>query len=103
MASLLGMGVPAVVPRETSIEFDLVVSLRHCGDESRFVDAGLAEGEGVGPDVPAAGVLEKKPRMLCCLPVDGAWLVFFAVDGVFAGVRAVAAFSPILLPVTLPG
>lgn len=53
------------------------------------------DGEGLAPlALPAPPGLEKKPRMLlCCLPVEGA---FFTVDGVFAGVRAVADFSPIL-------
>lgn len=96
MASLLATGVTVVVRLETSIELALVVSLRHCGDASLLlVDAGFVDGEGLGPlAVPAAADLEKKPRMLCCLPVDGA---FFTDDGVFAGVRATAAaFSPIL-------
>jgi hypothetical protein len=98
-ASLLGTGVAVAVRLDTSIELDLVVvSFKHCGDASLLVvvvDADLADGDGVAPATElAAPVLEKKPRMLCCLPVEGA---FFAVDGVFAGVRiAVAEFSPIL-------
>lgn len=97
MASLLGTGVMVVVRLDTSIEFDLVVvSFRHCGEASLLcAGADLVEGDGVAPLAePAAPDLEKKPRMLCCLPVEGA---FLTVDGVFAGVRAVvAAFSPIL-------
>lgn len=93
IASLLGTGVVVVVRLETSIELALVVSFRHWGDVSLLlVDAGLVDGEGLAPLVlPAAAVLEKKPRMLCCLPVEAA---FFAVDGVFAGVRA--GVAPIL-------
>lgn len=86
-----------VVRRETSIELALVVSFRHCGDFSFLaVGVGLVDEEGFWPLLlPAAGVLEKKPRILCCLPVEGACPTFFAVDGVFAGVRA--DFSPILV------
>ena len=93
-ASLLGTGVTVVVVRlVTSIELALVVvSLRHWDEESRLLeDAGLVDGDGlaVAPLVaPAAPVLEKKPRMLRCLPVDGACFAVFAVAGVFAGVRA---------------
>lgn len=96
MASLLGTGVVGVVRRETSIELALVVSFRHCGEVSFLaVGVGLVDDKAVL--LPAAGVLEKKPRMLCCLPVEGACEAFLAVDGVFAGVRAAAAdFSPIL-------
>lgn len=96
MASLLGTGVTAVV-RLASIELALVVSFRHCGDVSLLlVEAGFVDGEGLAPLVlPAPPVLEKKPRMLCCLPADGA---FFAVVGVFAGVRTpTVGFSPIVL------
>lgn len=42
--------------------------------------------------------LEKKPRILCCFPVDERveLLLFLAVDGVLAGVRVGALdFSPI--------
>jgi hypothetical protein len=99
MASLLGTGVDVVVRLETSIELARVVSFRHWGDVSLLLaEVGLVAGDGLAPlGLLATAVLEKKPRMLfCCLPVEGA--VFFAVDGVFAGVRAVAAgFSPILL------
>ena len=99
MASLLGTGVDVVVRLETSIELARVVSFRHWGDVSLLlVEVGLVAGDGLAALGLLAGpVLAKKPRMLfCCLPVEGA--AFFAVDGVFAGVRAVAAgFSPILL------
>lgn len=93
MASLLGTGVTVVVGL-ASIELALFVSFRHCGEVSLlFVDAGLVDGEGLAPFVLPAD-LEKKPRMLCCLPVDAA---FFIVGGAFAGVRATAVdFSPIL-------
>ena len=61
---------------------------------------GLTDGEELGAlALPAAGVLVKKPRMLCCLPVEGACPDFLAVDGVFAGVRAAAAFVSTILPV----
>lgn len=104
IASLLGTGVTVVVRLGTSIELALVVSLRHWGDVSRWLeDAGLVDGEEVAPlavplAVPAAGVLEKKPRMLRCLPVDGAFLV--ADDGAFAGVRAAVADLSTILPCT---
>lgn len=100
IASLLGTGVTVVVRLGTSIELALVVSLRHWGDVSRWSeDAGLVDGEEVAPlAVPAAGVLEKKPRMLRCLPVDGAFLV--ADDGAFAGVRAAVAALSTILPCT---
>jgi hypothetical protein len=96
IASLLGTGVVVVVRLEVSMELARVVSFKHWGDASLlFLEAGLIDGEGLAPlTLPAAAGLEKKPRMLlCCLPVEGA---FFTVDGVFAGVRAVADFSPIL-------
>lgn len=95
IASLLGTSVVVVVCLDVSMELARVVSFRHWGDASLlFLDAGLVEGEGLAPlALPAAPGLEKKPRMLCCLPVEGA---FFTDDGVFAGVRAVADFSPIL-------
>ncbi len=92
-ASLLGTGVTVVVRLVTSIELALVVvSVRHWGEASRLLeDAGLVDGEelAAAPLVaPAAPVLEKKPRMLRCLPVDGACFAVFVVAGVFAGVRA---------------
>ncbi len=105
-ASLLGTGVAVVVRLVTSIELALVVvSLRHWGEESRLLeDAGLVDGDGlaVAPLVaPAAPVLEKKPRMLRCLPVDGACFAVFAVAGVFAGVRA--AGDDLDFSIILPG
>lgn len=71
-------------------EFDLVVSWRH--DDVFFsafeVDesVGLEEVTGtLGLDCEA--FFEKKPRMLCCFPVDGGIaLPFLAVEGVLAGV-----------------
>ena len=105
IASLLGTGVTVVVRLGTSIELALVVSLRHWGDVSLLLeDTGLVDGEGVAPlavplAVPAAGVFEKKPRMLRCLPVEGAFLV--ADDGAFAGVRAAVADFSTILPCTM--
>jgi hypothetical protein len=46
------------------------------------LEAALPADGGVDAD------LEKKPRMLCCLPVDIALPTFLGADGVFAGVRA---------------
>lgn len=81
-ASLLGTGVRVVGRLAKESEFDLVVSLRQ--DDGFGV--GLEEGvEGLGLD--CADALEKKPKMLCCFPVDDSIaLPFLAVDGVLAGV-----------------
>jgi len=70
-------------------------------DSSRLAEEDCCvEGDELTPLLlPGAGVLVKKPRMLCCLPlpVDGAVPVFFAADVGFAGVRAAAAvFSPMV-------
>jgi hypothetical protein len=101
MASLLGTGVTVVVRLDTSIALDFVfVSFRHWAEVSSLLaDSVLVDGEGLATAAaPATPVLEKKPRMLCCLPVDGA---FLTVGGAFAGVRAaLAVFSPILSDVT---
>lgn len=96
MASLLGTGV--VLKRLGAIEFDFVVSFKHSDELSFLVEAAvLADNVGLGAlEFPPAEALEKKPRMLCCLPVDGACPSFFAVDGVRAGVRDGVDFSPIL-------
>lgn len=96
IASLLGTGVALV--RLGSIEFDFVVSLRKRGVVSFFAEgAVLADRDGLAAlELPPTEALEKKPRMLCCLPVEGACPSFFAVDGVLAGVRAGVDFSPIM-------
>lgn len=80
-ASLLGTGVTLLgrACLGLAIELDLVVSWRHGEDLSASFWAGLAAG--------VAPALEKKPRMLCCFPVE-AETGFLAVDGVLAGVRA---------------
>lgn len=101
IASLLGTGVALfarLVGGAIELDFDLELSWRV------VVVVGLTDGEELGAlALPAAGVLAKKPRMLCCLPVDclpveGACPGFLAVDGVFAGVRAAAAFLSAILP-----
>lgn len=57
-----------------------------------FVFVGVAE---------EAGVLEKKPRILDCLPVEAS-PDLLTVDGVLAGVRAgVEVLSPILRQPTI--
>lgn len=66
-------------------EGDVLILLAGAGVEAAVLD-GVAD-------------LEKKPKILCCFPVDDmlALVAFFAVTGVFAGVRAGALdFSPIV-------
>jgi len=96
IASLLGTGV--ALERLGSIELDFVVSLRKRGVDSFFADgAVLADRDGLAAlELVPAEALEKKPRMLCCLPVEGACPSFLAVDGVLAGVRAGVDFSPMM-------
>lgn len=98
-ASLLGTGVMLTVRLTFDMELDLEVSVRH-GKRASFLgklDEGC-RGVGVAPEeefgvVPAA--LEKKPRMLCCLPVeDAAWL-----EADRAGVRAEEADWPAMVEV----
>lgn len=104
-ASLLGTGVMVEGRFAKGSELDLVVfSLRQEDDDDN--DGGEEDEDFLSPLVAMArlevglervwaAALEKKPKMLCCLPVDeelGAKLMlpldFFAVEGVFAGVRA---------------
>jgi hypothetical protein len=57
------------------------------------------DGEGEAPLAdPGAGILEKKPRMLFCLPVEGAFLAVEEV-GVFAGFAGVRAAAAVILVV----
>ena len=96
-ASLLGTGVMVAIRLTLDLELDLEVSVRH-GKMDSFLGKvdGAGREAGVAPEdefgvVPAA--LEKKPRMLCCLPVeDPAWL---GAD--LAGVRADDAGLPAML------
>lgn len=69
IASLLGTGVMLIVRLMVDIELDLVVSFRHW-DRFFFCVEDTGPGEGFDADDPAPATLEKKPRMLCCLPVD---------------------------------
>jgi hypothetical protein len=102
-ASLLGTGVMVTVRLTLDIELDLVVSVRQgkIGTSSGRLcvfddeDGGTCDG-GVAPAVeigvvPAA--LEKKPRMLCCLPVDEPG----CLGAGRAGVRAGAADLPAMI------
>lgn len=108
-ASLLGTGVMVGgrFAKDSALDF-VVVSLRH--EKAALLSLEAADADGVdlevgeAPFVPAcAAALEKKPRMLCCFPVDEAGpllpmplMLFLAVEGVFAGVRPGALdFSPI--------
>lgn len=101
-ASLLGTGVMLDGRLAKDNELAFVVSLRHVdGTLSALeVDAvGGADAEAEEAETAALGLalgwvaLEKKPKMLCCLPVE---------EGVFAGVRAaaLAGFSTIFSLVT---
>lgn len=94
-ASLLGTGVSVVgrFCKDRELDF-VVVSFKQ---EDR--DGLLSLEVGVEALLPVwAADLEKNPRMLCCFPVDESveLLLFLAMEGVFAGVRAGAlGFSPI--------
>lgn len=104
-ASLLGTGVMVEGCLAKDSEFDfVVVSLRHDDDDgARGVGVDLVVGvEALG--LAGVDALAKKPRILCCLPVDDGsvlllllkLLLFFTKEGVFAGVRAGALdLSPI--------
>jgi hypothetical protein len=99
-ASLLGTGVMVTGRLVAGMELDLVVSVRH-GKRVSFLDAEECWRDGMAPEdefgvVPAA--LEKKPRILCCFPVEDP--VWFEADR--AGVRATEPLLPaILLPSTV--
>jgi hypothetical protein len=99
-ASLLGTGVMVTVRLTFDKELDLEVSVRQGKRESFW--AGVLDDEdgsccddGVAPEefgvVPAA--LEKKPRMLCCLPVEEP--ICLGPDR--AGVRVAEADLPAIL------
>lgn len=94
-ASLLGTGVMVEdgrLEKDNALDF-VVVSFRQSFD-------GTGLEAGVAPVVFACDCvadLEKKPRILCCFPVDDIVpTLFLAVDGVLAGVRAgTSELSPI--------
>ena len=92
MASLLGTGVTLERCFGVGLELECVFSLRCRGSSFFMADATtLVEGEEAGPFALAAPEdLAKKPKMLCCLPVDTV-TAFFAADTALAGVRAGAA------------
>lgn len=79
MASLLGTGV--TVDRLGLMRKLVLV------DSLRQVDGGSVFLAAVGVVFADADLL-KKPRMLCCLPVDTEPTAFFCADGVLAGVFA---------------
>lgn len=90
-ASLLGTGVVLA----GRFALDLVVSFKYRAGGSFLTKAeALAEGEEAGPLVVVED-LEKKPKMLCCLPVETV-ADFLIEDVALAGVRAVVDFSPML-------
>lgn len=89
MASLLGTGVMLTVLLTVDMELDFVVSLRHC--DMFFWAEDTDAGDGLAPEAPGAAALEKKPRMLRCLPVDPDWL-----EADLAGVRTAAADLPVI-------
>lgn len=84
-------------------ELDFVVVSFRQDDGDGLLSLAVADGvvleAGAAALVPDwAADLAKNPRMLCCFPVDESveLLLFLAVDGVFAGVRAgTLDFSPI--------
>lgn len=113
-ASLLGTGVSSSLLLRLGgrIELDFVVSFRHSGDFSFWTGRGVAVASEAGLEavivvlalvfalefvgVAEDEALEKKPRILDCLPVE-ANPDLLTVDGVLAGVRAgVEVLSPIL-------
>lgn len=98
MKSLLGTGVTLEgrFGVGLGLELECVLSLRCRGSSCFMAEAAtLVVGEEAGPFALAAPEdLAKKPKMLCCLPVDTV-PAFFAADTALAGVRAGAAgFSP---------
>lgn len=85
-ASLLGTGVRLEERFAKESELLFVVSFRH--DDLLFsleADEALLEFGVALVDLGWVAALEKKPKMLCCFPVD---------EGVLAGA---AAFSPMLV------
>lgn len=82
----------------------VVVSFKQDGGDA-LLSFGVADGVALEVGVEAllldwVADLEKKPRILCCFPVDAndKLLAFLAVEGVLAGVRAGALdFSPIFV------
>jgi hypothetical protein len=96
MTSLLGTGVALEGRFGVGLELECVLSLRCRGSSCFMADAvTLVEGDEAGPfALPAPADLAKKPKMLCCLPVDTV-AAFLAADTALAGVRAGAVgFSP---------
>lgn len=96
MKSLLGTGVTLEGRFGVGLGLECVLSLRCRGSSCFMAEAAtLVVGEEAGPFALAAPEdLAKKPKMLCCLPVDTV-PAFFAADTALAGVRAGAAgFSP---------
>lgn len=97
IASLLAAGVVIEGRFEASIELDLVVSFSGRVARSCLADVeAFANGEEAGPLALVVEAFEKKPKMLCCLPVETVPDFLDAGAGL-AGVRAVADFSPIVL------
>lgn len=103
-ASLLGTGVMVEDRFTKDSELDFVVVSFRQDDDGVLLSLEVAAGEDVEVDVGPVFIgrvadLAKKPRMLCCFPVDDEsvlLLLFLAVDGVLAGVRAgVLDLSPI--------
>jgi len=99
-ASLLGTGVTLEGRLAFSIELDLVLSFSGLAGRSCLAEAEtLVDGDEAGPLAEvAADALLKKPRMLCCLPVE-AVPDFLVLGAGLAGVRAdVFDFSPMVSP-----
>lgn len=96
MASLLGTGVTFDL-LGFARKLSLVDSLRHVGEASASLEA-----DGVGVLFAADAGLLKKPRILCCFPVDAEPPVFLCVDGVLAGVFAVLGVDIVLVLVQAP-
>lgn len=105
-ASLLGTGVIVTVRLTLAMELDFEVSVRQETTESLWdgvldEEDGSCCDDGVAPEdefgvVPAA--LEKKPRMLCCLPVEEP----ACLGAGRAGVRAEDAALPAIWNYTIP-
>lgn len=91
-ASLLGTGVRVVGRFAGTAELDFVVDSFKVEEGNALA---LLEGAGVEEAVlDGVADLEKKPKMLCCFPVDAVLALFVCF---FAGVWAGALdFSPIV-------